>query len=113
MDIRKKECPAFNKKCQYCNRLHHMESMCRAMASSNKHAIFDNLCATSTDLKKPATISYTYNESKDCWDRRSSKPQPFITVMASLHTEDYKRFGIHPGNNTHTIKVRVMTDTGC
>jgi len=48
-------------------------------------------CATSTDLKKSVTISldhHTYNELKDCQDSRSSKPQPFNTVKASMHTRE-------------------------
>lgn len=84
-------------------------------ASSNEDAIFDSLCATSTDLTKPTMVlldHHTY-EIEDCWDRRSSNPQPFITVTASLHTEDYKRFDIFPGTNTHTIKARAMADTCC
>ena len=118
IEARKKDCPAYNKKCNYCNRLHHTENACRAKekASSNEDAIFDSLCATSTSSKKPDAISldhHTYSNMNDCWTRRPSRPQPYIPIVASVHKADYTSFGIQLKDSTKDVKVCAMADTGC
>lgn len=98
-----KACPAYGKTCRRCKRPNHMESVCQQKLrpkpphkdnyNDNEGAILNSLCSTSYAI----TIDHhLYNQLNDCWIRRSSKPQPFITLTTTLCPKDYESFSITP-----------------
>ena len=138
--IRKQSCPAYNQTCRYCSRSHHIESTCRSKARGDKppaissntseSAIFTDsvsdsettldgsICtiSTCTDQSGNRAISldhHLYNHLNNRWVRRSSKPQPFITVSASVQSHDYHALGFALTSKPKPTVVHAMADTGC
>ena len=129
--IRKKNCPAFNETCTYCKRLHHVESCCRTKKfhknpppnssgiGEGEGALFDTLCGiTTTKNYRGRTITldhHRYNHLNDCWIQKTSKPQPFINIKASIHHDDYTALGFTPitQGKPQIIELSAMADTGC
>ena len=82
-------------------------------------AVFDAFC-TATSLSQTRdgrTIHldhHLYNQLNDRWIRQSSKPQPFLTLTATAHPEDYRVLGYKPITpQPKTITISAMADTGC
>ena len=112
--IRRNNCPAYGTTCDWCGRPNHFEIVCHSKdkptrlqqpyppsgtAREAESAIFDSLCTTTSFSYDPCrhTISldhHLYNHLNDCWVQRSS--QPFITLMATAHPEDYIALGYKP-----------------
>ena len=124
--IRKNECPAYGKKCDACGRLNHFENVCRSKDKPKlnitskqdaENTIFDALCTTSNYGKHTHTIAldhHIYNELNDCWIKQPSKPQPYITLTAACHPEDYTDLGFKPTTTrSKEIEVSAMAETGC
>ena len=132
--IRRTDCPAYGTVCHKCGRPNHFESVCRGKGKSTRpqqptppsgdareteNAIFDSLCATTNLHTDPGkgVISldrHLYCHLTDYWIRKPSKPQPFITLTASAHPEDYTALGYHPPTSQLTpIRLSAMADTGC
>ena len=131
--IRRHDCPAYGTICDKCGRQNHFASVCRSKGMSNRvqqptppsvknreteGAIFDSLC-TATSLSRPSkgVVSldhHLYCHLTDHWVRQPSKPQPFITLTASAHPEDYTALGYHPPKSRLTpAQLSAMADTGC
>ena len=82
-------------------------------------AIFDSLCTTSnitaaTNKTPIALDHHLYNHLNDCWVRQASKPQPFVSITATICPEDYKTFGLAlPTTRCKAVDIPAMADTGC
>ena len=110
---KKNDCPAYGKTCAHCGRPNHLKTVCRSKTKPNfkfpaspnatsrvtENAVFDALC-TSISLGKTRdrhTIHldhHLHNHLNDRWIR--SKPQPFLTLTAKAHPEDYRALGYKP-----------------
>ena len=129
----KTDCPAYGVLCDHCNRPNHLETVCRSKTkprnqppdpSGSSHgeaegAVFDALCtATSLDQDWVSNIisldHHLYNHLNDHWVRKASKPQPFITLTATVNPADYTALGYKPITvQPKTICLSAMADTGC
>ncbi|XP_028411560.1 uncharacterized protein LOC114534203 isoform X2 [Dendronephthya gigantea] len=131
--VRRNTCPAYGHTCEICNRPNHFQHVCRSKdkpklhsprkgnANSAENALFDNLCSTQTDEKQtPKTTNnamldhHLYSNIANKWARKASRTQPFITVQATLHPDDYHSLGLKPIFQSPRSKmVTGMADTGC
>ena len=131
--VRKTDCPAYGAICDHCNRPNHFETVCRSKTkprnqqpnpSGSSHgeaegAIFDALCtATSLAQARVSNIisldHHLYNHLNDRWVRKASKPQPFITLTATVNPAHYIALGYKPITvQPKTIRLSAMADTGC
>ena len=136
--IRRKECPAFGTKCDYCGKDHHLQKVCRAKqhpksAKNTEHedVISDVLCeVTSTDapawliksikrtwltksIKRTSLAHHVFDNVTKEWLRRRSKSQPYIQLQMSTQREDYNHFGFPLRAPQARSFVSAMDDTGC
>ena len=120
--VRRKECPAFGIKCNYCDKDHHFEKMCRgkqgtkpAKSTEHEDTISDSLCGvTSTDSTKGTSLAHhIFNKFTKEWLRRRSKPQPYVRLQMSIQREDYNHFGFPLKVPQAQSFVSAMADTGC
>ena len=129
--LRKKECSAFGATCQLCGRSNHVETACQSKdkpirrrppphvgaGRQAESAIFDALCSATDQDQAIQSISldhHLYSNLSDCWIRRASQPQPFISLKVSLHPQDYVALGYKPVTNTpKSMELSAMADTGC
>lgn len=115
--VRRKECPAFGTKCDFCSKDHHYEKMCRRKQGSPHHedTVSDSLCGvTSADRGKTATLPHhVFNKFTKEWLRRRSKPQPYVRLKMSSQREDYDHFGFHLNTPQAWSFISAMADTGC
>ena len=126
---RKTNCPAYGKRCDHCNRPNHFATVCRSKTltptnsrtgdDANEGAIFDSLCSTTSPhhnnhKSSIALDHHLYNHLRDQWVRQPSKSQPFLTLTATAHPDDYQALGFQL-TNTHikSVKLSAMADTGC
>ena len=56
---------------------------------------------------------HTYSNLRNRWTREPSRPQPFITLMVSVRTEDYHNLGFSLSAGTRSLPLPIMADTGC
>ena len=89
-----------------------------ATTGETENAVFDALCtATSlTQTRDGHTIHLHHrcNNLNDCWVRQSSEPQPFLTLTATAHPEDYRALRYKPITpQPKTITISAMADTRC
>ena len=131
--VRKSDCPAYGKTCDYCGRANHFAAVCQARSQPGKRqhtppsgatadaegAIFDALC-TATNSSQDLSVSvisldhHLYNHLNDCWVRKTSQPQPFVTLTATIHPDDYTALGFKPvSQQSKSIRLSAMADTGC
>lgn len=105
-----KECPAFGTKCNYCDKDHHFEKMCRgkhgakpAKSTGHEDAISDTLCqVTSTESTKKASLAHhIFDKFTKEWLRRRSKSQPYVRLQMNIQQEDYDHFGFPSGYHKH------------
>ena len=126
--LRKTQCTAYNHQCLHCKNLHHFENLCRNKSRSKvkqdsveENALFESdatysmLCAASTvDQPKKINLSHhLFNNITACWERQSSRPQPFIKLDISARPEDYAALGYVLTTDIKPIRMDVMADTGC
>ena len=120
--IRRKECPAFGTKCDYCGKDHHFQKVCRAKqdpksAKNTEHedVISDVLCeVTSTDnIKRTSLAHHVFDNVTKEWLRRRSKSQPYIRLQMSTQREDYNHFGFPLRAPQARSFISAMADTGC
>ena len=127
--IRKTECPAYNRPCQYCKLQHHLEKVCRNKERSKakpqrtdsgecEGAVFDALCAASEighERGKRSIVldHHLYNNICDRWMQRTSQPQPFIKLDIRVVEEDYEDLGFELKIRTRPLSLSAMADTGC
>ena len=58
--------------------------------------------------------NHLYNHLNDRWIRQASKPQPFLTLTATAHPEDYRALGYKPITpQPKAVTISVMADTSC
>lgn len=75
--IRRKECPAFGTKCNYCNKDHHFKKMCqnKQSAASAKHedVLTNVLCdVPSTDSTKHISLTHhVFDKFRKKWRSKS------------------------------------------
>ena len=120
--VRRKECPAFGTKCNYCDKDHHFEKMCRgkhgtkpAKNAEHEDTISDTLCqVTSTDNTKRASVDHhVFDKFTKGWLRRRSKSQPYVRLQMNIQREDYDHFGFPLRVPQARSFVSAMADTGC
>ena len=127
--IRKTECPAYNRTCQYCKLQHHLEKVCRNKERSKakpqrtdsgecEGAVFDALCAATEIGHERGRRSiildhHLYNNICDRWMQQASRPQPFIKLDICVVEEDYKALGFELKIRTRPLSLSAMADTGC
>jgi hypothetical protein len=134
--IRKTACPAFEKTCGHCGRPNHLAAVCQKKEKPKRPpkvtqpnpsvdaegAIFDSLCTTSNITaatnKTPIALDYhLYNHLNDCWVRQASKlhkPQPFVSITATICPEDYKTFELAPPTTRcKAVDIPAIADAGC
>ena len=127
--IRKTECPAYNRTCQYCKLQHHLEKVCRNKERSKakpqrtdsgecEGAVFDALCAATEIGHERGRRSiildhHLYNNICDRWMQQASRPQPFIKLDICVVEEDYKDLGFELKIRTRPLSLSAMADTGC
>ena len=101
--------------------------MCRSSKSTNKKhttehegAVFNSLCVamdcnSSFENKVINLDHHVYDNLKDTWTKKSSQPQPYVSVSVETNVEDYKSLGytsIFP-SKPRTITISAMADTDC
>jgi len=114
--IRRNDCPAYGTTCEQCGRPNHFASVCRGKSKSTRPqkptppsgnttegAIFYSLCTATSLSHYPGRDvikldHHLYCHLTDCWVRQPSKSQPFITLTATAHPEDYTALGYNPPN---------------
>ncbi len=128
--IRKTTCPGYGKTCDHCHRQHHFDTVCRSKARSptppprnstteTEGANFDSLCTLTgpTHKNDQCTIAldnHLYNHLNDQWVRQPSKPQPLLTLTATVKPENYKALGFKlTDTRLKPTQISVMADTGC
>ena len=120
--VRRKECPAFGTKCNYCDKDHHFEKMCRgkhgakpAKTTGHEDVISDTLCqVTSTEGTKRASLAHhVFDKFTKEWLRRRSRSQPYVRLQMSIQREDYDHFGFPLRVPQARSFVSAMADTGC
>ncbi|XP_068232779.1 uncharacterized protein [Palaemon carinicauda] len=125
--LRKSECPAFDKTCLSCNKLHHFASVCRkkspqasgiqshAAIQPEDNAVFNELCSVTTYHNNSSITldHHQYDAMSKSWIKRPSGPQPFINLKISTSSEDYSHFGFKLHAPPKAAVARVMADTGC
>ena len=130
--FRKKTCPGYGQTCEQCGRPNQLKKVCRSKdkpmprptpgSLTNESAIFDIFCQLSDAKANTANQNHTipvdhhtYNQLNHRWTRQtSSTPQPFITLHATAHPEDYKTLGFKLAiHDRKTITLPAMADTGC
>ena len=93
--IRRHKCPAFNRDCTNCGKVHHMAKVCRSEPSSsevqNESAIYHEVCVlTSLDGRPPRELSHhRFNRHLNSWTPHTSKPPPLTKVQVKVHPDDY------------------------
>ena len=118
--VRRRECPAFDKKCNRCNKDHHFERVCRtknntksADEAKQEDAIFDAVCEVMSTGSPAATLTHhIYNKVTKSWLRRQSRSQPYVRLQASIHQEDYNRLHVPMKVPQGPTFVSAMADTG-
>ena len=133
--IRKNECSAYGQTCNHCGRQNHFKSVCRSIyrpkqqrpippngTHTTEAAVFDALCSTSGTNQQHGksqigTISldhHLYNNLNDHWNKKTSQPQPFMTLTATIHPDDYRALGFNPiTKQPKSTTLSAMADTGC
>ncbi|KAK3754450.1 hypothetical protein QZH41_009233, partial [Actinostola sp. cb2023] len=131
--LEKSECPAYGKTCDHCGRANHFAAICQAKSQPGKRpsnftspsnlvtegAIFDTLCTVTNSSQDQSVGAITldhhlYNHLNDCWVRKTSQPQPFLTLTASIYPDDYTALGFKPiSQQPQSIQLSAMADTGC
>jgi hypothetical protein len=128
--VRKKECPAFDHKCELCNRDHHLEIVCRSKdkpkpksrappeTQTCESAVFDALCSVTAfghhvQGKSVVLDHHIYDQLSETWIKRSSAPQPYIDLTVSAPAEDYKALGFTLTKTSTPAMLPAMADTGC
>ncbi|KAK3726306.1 hypothetical protein QZH41_012738, partial [Actinostola sp. cb2023] len=57
---------------------------------------------------------HLYNHLNDHWVQQASEPQPFITLTATIHPDDYTTLGFKPvAPQPKATQLSAMADTGC
>ena len=132
--IRRHDCPPYGTICDKCGRQNYFASVCRSKGKPTRPqkptppsgntretegAVFGSLCTATSLGNKPGkgVISLDHHLSchlTDHWIRQPSKPQPFITLTATAHPEDYTALGYNPPTSWLTpVQLSAMADTGC
>ena len=119
--------------CDLCNRPNYSPTVCCSKTkprnqppdpSGSSHgeaegAVFAALCtATSLDQDRVTNIisidHLLYDHLNDCWVRKASKPQPFITPTTTVNPADYTALGYKPITvQPKTMRPSAMADTSC
>ena len=122
--VRRKECPVFGTKCNYCNKDHHFEKMCRGKhgakpvkSTEHKDTISDTVCQiTSTDpdsTKRASVDHHVFDKFTKARLRRCSKSQPYVRLQMKIRREDYDHFGFPFRVPQARSFISAMADTGC
>jgi len=123
---RKKDCPAYNKVCGQCNRLHHFQNVCRSkdrqaktrgqktMEITNQGAVFNELCSIQSSSNS-TTSHHVFNKPSKKWQKRQSSSQPFIDLTVAIDDDGYRQLGhkLIVNHPLKTIAIPAMADTGC
>ena len=98
--IRQKECVAYGQTCSKCTLTNHLPSIYRSSKSTNeKHttehegAVFNSLCVamdynSSFENKVIYLDHHVYDNLNDTWTKKSSQPQPYVSVSVETKVED-------------------------
>ena len=131
INIRRKECPAYDHTCSHCSKKHHFEDVCLSKdnpkpprnstvvsACGQEAATLDDLCTVRAlqhwNRARPITLDHhLYNNMSDRWTRRASRPQSYICLILSANAEDYTDLGFKLRASTISLTSSVMADTGC
>ena len=131
--VRKSECPAYRKTCDHCGRANHFAAVCQAKSQPGKRqptlpsgasadaegAIFDTLCTATTSSRDQSASAisldhHLYNHLNDYWVRKTLQPQPFLTLTATIHPDDYTALRFKPvSQQSKSVRLSAMADTGC
>ena len=121
--VRRKECSAFGTKCNYCNKDHHFEKVCKGKRSQKKPTkdadhedmISESLCevTTTSDTKATNLAHHIFDKFTKEWLKKQSKPQPYVRLQMSIQREDYDHFGFPLRVPQAQSYVSAMADTGC
>ena len=127
--FRKTDCPAYGHKCQLCSKDHHFESVCRSKDRPLKRrpkpssencevAVFDILCMMTSSLPGKANRSisidhHLFDNMSKTWMKRSSQPQPFVSLTIRASHRDYRALGFTLGTPSKSVNQPAMADTGC
>ena len=127
--FRKTDCPAYSHKSQLCSKDHHFESVCRSKdrplkrrpkpSSENcEGAVFDTLCMMTSSLPGKANRSisidhHLFDNMSKTWMKRSSQPQPFVSLTIRASHRDYRALGFTLGTPSKSVNQPAMADTGC
>ena len=134
VSVRKERCPAYGKNCNHCGLPNHFSSVCRMKAHGlskpkekssavnnapdpvSECPIWEELCSLQNYRctgKEMHLDHHVYNNMAERWVKRPSKPQPFISLIASTNANDYAELGFELLVKPARIHVSVMPDTGC
>ena len=129
--LRRNVCPAYGHTCEHCGRQNHYQKVCRSKDKPKRQptqgnhttedAVFDALCsATGTNqtlTSHTCAVSldhHLYNNLNNRWSKQASQPQPFITLSATVHPDDYYTLGLTPvTQQPKTTTLSAMADTAC
>ena len=126
--IRKTQCDAYGHQCGHCDRLHHMEDVCRSKdkprrspattPDGHENAAFDSFCSVhgfdrSCGGHGIALDHHVYDSLSQAWVRRKSSPQPFTDVTVQTLPGDYEALGFSLPSPSLPHSIPAMADTGC
>ena len=124
--LRKKVCSAYNQRCEFCKKKHHLENVClsknKPMAKCDKNAtlgegsgaVFTELCNISAHQAQPKILDHhLYDHQNGTWKQQASQPHPYVRVKIKAKQKDYQDLGFKLKGNILPITEKAMADTGC
>ena len=123
--VRRRNCPAWNKVCEICNKRGHSKNVCKSIQNSTEisslslgeiAALGYCLSRVSRQLKpinKVKVPHMLHDQIK--WAVSRPRDQPYITVSVSVDTQSYRDQSIRPPSayRHRVADMRALADTGC
>lgn len=131
--IRKSKCHAYGTTCAHCGQANHFEAVCcnkgrastqlndpsNSAAGEAEGTMFDALCTATSLSHSPRENAITldhhlFHHLSDCWVQQSSQSQPFVTLTAIVHPDNYAALGFKAVTfKPMKTQLSAATDTGC
>ena len=131
-EVRKANCPAFDKKCAKCKLTGHFAKQCKKKANTEHGALQDRGSMSDSGeldgfgffaMTVPATrprhkarglrkLSHYAADKFGNWAQRKAEPQPCVTVSVSVCHDGYRQVGVSAPKKPHTVTCPALPDTG-
>ena len=121
--VRKRQCPAFGKRCGICKIVNHIERAClgkvyarrpteTAETSDEQSGAFELCTMVNGPVADINAIALDHHLC-DRWHTRASDPQPCVRVHVGAFEEDYRALGFAFRKQVSVAELPAMADTGC